>query len=272
MRPLLLSLFLALPLPLHVHGQGQDDREPAGAGAVIEVLPGDLAYGAEVRVRGAPAYVSLRWRVSPDLPGLYTRVINASRSVVIAGPPGAYTVTAELVSRKVGKLTKPLSEYKEGDDFPVVETVTGYSKVVTLTGGVSPVPPGPGPGPGPGPIPPPIPPPVDPLVASLRAAATTDGWPPAKLAALGSAFRAAADVTVAGRTAAESQQARKRVLAQSLPEGVPANLAAVCSAVQREADAFLPPSDPTHVVTADDAAKVKAIYGRLAAACSEASR
>lgn len=123
--------------------------------------PDSEAWGAEFVMRGVGARKTVRWSVSPRYPGMLVRPFpSGAPRFIFAGPPGEYQVTAEVVSRTVGKLTKPLSEYKEGDDFPMVETSASYTKTIVLTGGV-PVPPGPGPTP-PGPTPPVPPAPVPP--------------------------------------------------------------------------------------------------------------
>jgi hypothetical protein len=99
-----------------------------------------------------------------------------------------------------------------------------------------------------------------------------DGYGPAHLKQLAAAFEAAGAVTAAGQTAAQSEQSRARALKAKLPDGVRSNTHAVCSAVQKDVEAFLPTSDPGHVLTADDARRVQAVYARLTAACLEAAK
>jgi hypothetical protein len=251
MRPMLLALVLALP------AAAQDK-----AAIVIQGVDSG-AYAVELKILNAPRGLIL-WRTDNNPPGLFTRKVAATRSYIVAGPPGTYTATAEVYVIKVPK--------DSGDADP--ELVAEVTKTFTLTGGApgpgpGPIPPGPGPGPGPLPPVPPPPAPVDPLVVSLKAAAAADGMPPAKLAALSVAFAECARLTVTGKTVGELMTAHKGALA-----GVklPNRVADALSAELRALDPLLPPSNPSKLPTNAELESVRALMTRLSLACSEAAK
>lgn len=267
MRPALLTLLLFV---LPIHAQDPDPTAPPGttteAKATKLVVVEETTAAVEYTLANVQRGGVVEWTITPRYAGDYLRQFKGSSRLIYAGPPGKYVAVARVVYTR-WLVDGPL-EVKKGEVAPVSLEAFELRREFVLGVGPGPEPPGPTP---PGPTPP-GPTPVDPLITSLRTAAAQDGWTAGKLVALSKAFQDAANATVAGKTAAQGEQARGRALKAALPEGVPPTVRAVCAAVQSEVNAFLPASAPEHVVTAAEANQVKAIYARLAAACEGAAR
>jgi hypothetical protein len=274
MRVLLPSAMALLVLaPLHAQ-----EATPVGAATIQEVVwPNSGQHAREFAARGVKAKESIRWTVSPRVPGLFARDFPGNRRIVIAGPPGTYTLTLTTLRRVVGKLDKPLSEFKEGDDFPITDVeAAGGSVTFTLRGsGPAPIPPDPLP---PDPKPPeptppdPKPPAPDALTLALKTAAAADGWTAASLARLGAAFRAASAKVQTGQTASATQAAIRAALVAGVPEGIPASVYAVCAGKLSALDTVLPPSAPNKVVNESERAAVRSVLEGLAIAAEGAAK
>lgn len=117
--------------------------------------------------------------------------------------------------------------------------------------------------PGPGPTPP-----VDPFVASLKAAALADGWK-AKLPDLAIRFSVAASRVDGRETVGDLMNAAAAAMAG---DKTPPAVRAVLNPELKALDAVLPPSQPEKPVTDADRQRVKALFLRLAAVCSEAAK
>lgn len=144
------------------------DRPEAVAPAAgpLKINARDLkGYGGHFTVSGTTGGASVEWSLSPHPAGMFFHPFPGAHAVSLGGPPGTYTLTAQVTVFR-GRILKLPKGWKEGDEVPLEITpdVQRVSLVVELTGG-APVPPGPGPTP-PGPTPPvppgPTPPSPDP--------------------------------------------------------------------------------------------------------------
>jgi hypothetical protein len=155
---------LAPPAASTLRGAGPAD--PVDTAAPKITGPTEGVYGVRLKLVNVPRGSVPHWSISPQPPGLLWE--KFTHETVFGGPAGDYHVTVDIETQRVGKLDKPLSEFKEGDVWPLtVSTVTvTFDFRLTNAPSPGPVPPGPGPTPvppGPTPVPPgPVPPAPEP--------------------------------------------------------------------------------------------------------------
>lgn len=266
LRTVFLLLGVALCAPMLAQtGSDPDVRETDAAGKATIKGPTSASYGGYFRAWYVSGGANVKWSISPQPAGLFFHEFPGAHSVAVGGPAGTYELTATATTA-TGHfvLDKAASEYKKGDKVAVVveqATVTTLRHTFTLTGA---------PGPPIDPVDPPAP--LSPLAKEIKAAADVDGVGKEQLRGLAAVFRATGDATVAGKTAAQGEQARARVLKERLAGGLPGNLHAVFVGRMRKVNDILPTSDPNHSVTVAEVERVKAIYQSLAAAIEEAAK
>lgn len=134
--------------------------------------------------------------------------------------------------------------------------------IVKVIVGDAPAPPDP---PGPNP---PQPGPLDPLAASIKSAATADGFTKLKQLSEGLTAADAISKSRASWTVAELSSAWQTAMRSAVGGPTSASVAKILSA---ELNAALP-REAVHVMTADEMAKARTLILKLAKACEEASK
>lgn len=191
---------------------------------------------AELSVDGAKPGTVFWLLVTPEP----TQQDEIGGVLVFTGTPGTtYTVMAVVVDFDAKSMTK------------VRQQVTFLSA----------------PGPVPPPGPPPTPPtPADPLVSALKAAAATDNWPAAKLAALSIGFKVAAGRVESQTTREDVLGMTTAVLKDNAPDKTPPNVRAILA---NELKVLNGPDAP---LSAADKATMTALFTKLSVALDGASK